>query len=82
MFIFRWLGIVTQKEIKMLRDDFNAKLVALAGKVDVLSNDFDAAVAAAQSNSLVQADLDALDVVSAKVDAMEAKVAPPAAPSV
>ena len=83
MFIFRWLGIVTQKEIKMLRDDFNAAMAALNAKVDVLATDVVAmmdAESAGNANALMQSDVDAVNAVMAKVSALDAHVLPPVAP--
>lgn len=63
-FIYKLLGLVTQKEVKMLRDDFNAKVDALSVKVDAVL----LRLAEAEQNALTQEDLDKIDAVSAKLD--------------
>lgn len=70
------LGLITLvlwRKIKMLRDDLNDALKKLSDSVDALEARVEAALVAANANSLKQEDVDAVTAAQAKVDAVLAE---------
>lgn len=72
--LFRLLGLATQKDLKMLRDDLLAEMDVLSAALDKLEVDVETVVADAKANAVSDNDVAKLKALTDKVNALDVEV--------